>query len=46
LKTQRPNQPDDAKEVVGMEMGEEDLGQREAHAIPHHLALRAFPTFE
>ena len=46
LQAQRSNQSDDAEEVVGVEVGEEDLGQRKAHPVAHHLALGAFAAFE
>src|SRR2546422_3136706 len=41
LKSERADQPDHAEKVIRVEMGKEDLGQREAHAVAHHLALRA-----
>src|SRR5437588_4817436 len=46
LQAQRPNQSNDAQEMIGVEVGEEDFGQREAHAVAHHLALRAFAALE
>jgi hypothetical protein len=32
--------------MIGVKVGEEDLGQRKAHPVAHHLALRAFAAFE
>jgi hypothetical protein len=46
LQAQRPNQSNDAQEMVGMKVGEEDLGQGKAHPVAHHLALGAFAAFE
>src|SRR6266850_513593 len=42
LQTERAHQPDHAQEMVGVEVREEDLVERERHAVAHHLALRAF----
>src|SRR6266567_3940824 len=41
LQPERAHQADHAEEVVGVEMREEDLVERERHAVAHHLALRA-----
>src|SRR3989449_9769278 len=46
LQPQRAHNPDHAEEVVGVEMGEEDLREREAHAVAHHLALGALAALE
>jgi hypothetical protein len=32
--------------MIGVKVREEDLGQREAHAVAHHLALGAFAALE
>ncbi len=32
--------------MIGVKVGEEDLGQRKAHPVAHHLALGAFAAFE
>jgi hypothetical protein len=32
--------------MVSVEMSEEDVVQREARAVAHHLPLRAFATLE
>src|SRR5690606_13923515 len=39
-------QADDAEEVVGVEVGEEDVAEGEAHAVAHHLALGALAAVE
>src|SRR5947199_1012861 len=44
LQPERADQPDHAEEVVGVEMGEEDLREREAHPVAQQLALGAFPA--
>src|SRR6267143_2900399 len=46
LQAQRPNQSNDAQEMIGVKVGEEDFGQRKAHPVAHHLALRAFAALE
>ena len=46
LQAERADQSDDAEEMIGVKVSEEDLGEREAHAVAHHLALRAFAAFE
>src|SRR6184192_580042 len=46
LQPQRANQSDHAKEVVRVKMSEEDLRQREAHPVAHHLALGALAALE
>src|SRR2546422_9727813 len=46
LKSERADQPDHAEKVIRVEIGKEDLGQREAHAVAHHLALRALAALE
>ena len=42
LERQRPQQSDDAKHVVGMHVGEKNVGQREGNSVTHHLPLRSF----
>src|SRR5258706_2469718 len=42
LQPERAYQTDHAEEVVGVEVREEDLVERERHAVAHHLALGAF----
>src|SRR2546427_2243600 len=46
LEPERADQPDNAEEVVRVEMGEEDIRQRERHAVAHHLALRPLAALE
>src|SRR5690348_4509769 len=46
LQPQRPDQPDHAEKMIGVKVREEDLGQRKAHPVAHHLALGAFATLE
>src|SRR5207237_1805334 len=46
LQAERADQPDDAEEVIGVKVREEDLGEREAHAVAHHLALGAFAALQ
>src|SRR6266480_1623309 len=46
LQPQRANQADDTEEVISMKVSEEDFGEREAHAVAHHLALGAFAALE
>src|SRR6267143_2504286 len=46
LQAQRPNQSNDAQEMIGVKVGEEDLGERKAHPVAHHLALGAFAALE
>src|SRR2546421_7962772 len=46
LQAERADQPDDAEEVIGVKVREEDLGGREAHAVAHHLALGAFAALQ
>src|SRR5438094_9412361 len=46
LQPQRANQSDHAKEVVRVKMREEDLRQRKAHPVTHHLALGALAALE
>src|SRR5205809_1897024 len=46
LQPERPDQPDHPKKMIGMKMREEDLGQRKAHPVAHHLALGALTALE
>src|SRR5207247_4435374 len=46
LQPERADQPDHAEEVVGVEMGEEDIREREAHPVAQHLALRPLAALE
>ena len=46
LEPQRAHQPREPQKVVAVEVGEEDVGHREPHAVPHHLPLRALPAVE
>ncbi len=46
LQPQRPDQPDHTEKMIGMKMREEDLRQRKAHPVTHHLALGAFAALE
>src|SRR6266566_3832626 len=46
LQPERANQSDHTEEVVRVKMREEDLRQREAHPVAHHLALGALTTLE
>src|SRR5258706_1824399 len=46
LQPERAHQTDHAEEVVGVEMREEDLVERERHAVAHHLALGAFAAVD
>src|SRR2546430_17251132 len=46
LQPERPNQPDHPEKMIGMKMREEDLRQRKAHPVAHHLALRALAALE
>src|SRR6266699_1385487 len=46
LQPERPNQPDHPEKMIGMKMREEDLRQRKAHPVAHHLALGALTTLE
>jgi len=32
--------------MIGVKVGEEDLGERKAHPVAHHLALGAFAALE
>src|SRR5881396_1457510 len=41
LQPERPDQPDHPEKMIGMKMREEDLGQRKAYPVAHHLALGA-----
>src|SRR6266481_5982603 len=43
---ERSDQSNDAEEVIGMKVGKEDLGKREAHPIAHHLALGPLTALE
>src|SRR5688500_8586850 len=40
------HQPDDAEHMVGVKVCEEDVAQREGHAVAHHLSLGAFTTID
>src|SRR5205823_5621790 len=46
LQAERTDQTDDSEKMIGVEMREEDLGQREAHPVAHHLALGALAALE
>src|SRR5436309_12455885 len=46
LQPERPDQPDHPEKMIGMKMREEDLGQRKAYPVAHHLALGALTTLE
>ena len=46
LERHRPHQPDHADHVVGVEVREEDVGERERDAVAHHLPLRALAAVE
>src|SRR5207249_11448658 len=39
-------QPDHPKKMIGVKMRKEDLRQRKAHPVTHHLALGALAAFE
>ena len=43
---QRPEEPGDAEEMVGVIVSEEDLGEGEADAVAHHLPLTALAAVE
>ena len=46
LQAERADQPDHSEEVIGGKVREEDLGEGEAHAVAHHLALGPLTAFE
>ena len=46
LKPERSDQSDDAQKMIGMKVGEEDLGKREADPVAHHLALGPLTALE
>ena len=46
LQRHRAHQPDHAEQVVGVHVREEDVLERERHAVAHHLPLRAFAAVE
>src|SRR2546425_2888678 len=46
LKSERADQSDHPEKMVGVKMREEDLRQREAHPVAHHLALGALAALE
>jgi hypothetical protein len=46
LKRHRPEEPDDANEVIGVEVREEDVVEVEGDSVAHHLALCAFTAIE
>ena len=46
LKRHGPHQSDHAEQVVGVHVGEEDVLERERHAVSHHLSLRALAAVE
>ena len=46
LQSHRPQQPGDAEDVIRVIVGEEDLGEGEAHPVPHHLPLVALAAVE
>jgi hypothetical protein len=39
-------EPNDAEQMIGVIVGEENLLKREPDAVAHHLALGPFPTVE
>src|SRR5437867_11628695 len=46
LEAEGADQPDYAEKMIGMKVREEDLGQRKAHPVAHHLALGALAALE
>ena len=46
LQPHRPEQPDNPEKVIRMQMGEEDLVEREAGPVAHHLPLRPLAAIE
>src|SRR5690606_10231175 len=46
LQRERLQQAQRTEEVIGVEVREEQILEREAHAVAHHLALRAFAAVE
>ncbi len=46
LKSHGAKQAGDAEHVIGVIVGEEDLGEGEPDAVPHHLALRPLAAVE
>jgi len=46
LKRHRSHQADDADDVIGMKVREEDICNRERDVVTHHLALRSLAAVE
>ena len=46
LQRHRAQEPDDPEEVIGVEVGEEDVADVERDAVAHHLPLRPFAAVE
>ena len=46
LQRHRSQQTDHADHVIGVEVREEQILERERHAVAHHLALRTFSAVE
>src|SRR5919108_1870589 len=46
LQRHRPHETDDANDVIGVEVGEENVLEYERDAIPHHLSLSPFAAVE
>jgi len=46
LERERPQQTGETEHVVGVHVGEENVGKCERDPIAHHLPLRAFTTIE
>jgi hypothetical protein len=46
LQAQRPDEAGDAKDVVGVIVGEKDFAEGEADPVPHHLPLGALAAIE
>jgi len=46
LELHRPHQADDAEDMIGVEMGEEDVAEDKRDAVAHHLSLGPFTAVE
>jgi hypothetical protein len=46
LEAEGAHESDHTQEVIAVKMREKNLGQREAHPVPHHLALRTFAAID
>ena len=46
LKRQRPQEPRDTEEVIGVKMSHEYVPDSETRAVTHHLALRSLAAIE